>query len=178
MKSVSDTSNHSPLAGEGGARAEGVGGRGGVRQPFWPNFIKVILIAAILAVIDASILVIPDAIHSNTVWQNDVSDLANTFFFYVVFFLIFISIWMLVFILPLTLVGLEKGWFQTLQSSLTISVPLGLIAFSASTFWIFRNGEWLIMTVVGMLHGLVAGFLWWQIIGKNHVKSLVRMKGI
>jgi hypothetical protein len=144
-----------------------------VRQPFWSNFIKVMLIAAILAATDASILVIEDALHPNTMWQNDVSYLANMFFFYVVFFLIFISIWMLVFILPLTLIGLEKGWFQTLRSLLAISVPLGLVAFSTSTFWLFRDGEWLIMIVVGMLHGLVAGFLWWYIIGKNHVKSLV-----
>jgi formate-dependent nitrite reductase membrane component NrfD len=144
-----------------------------VRQPFWSNFIKVMLIAGILAATDASIIVIADATHPNTMWQNDVSYLANMFFFCVVFFLIFISIWMLVVILPLTLVGLERGWFQTLRSSLTISVPLGLVAFSASTFWLFRDGEWLIMTVVGMLHGLVAGFLWWYIIGKNHLKSLV-----
>jgi hypothetical protein len=144
-----------------------------VRQPFWSNFIKVMLIAAILAATDASILVIEDALHPNTMWQNDVSYLANMFFFYVVFFLIFISIWMPVFILPLTLIGLEKGWFQTLRSLLAISVPLGLVAFSTSTFWLFRDGEWLIMIVVGMLHGLVAGFLWWYIIGKNHVKSLV-----
>jgi hypothetical protein len=144
-----------------------------LRQPFWSNFIKVMLIAAILAAMDASILVIEDALHPNTTWQNDVSSLASMFFFCVVFLLIFISIWILVVILPLTLVGLEKGWFQTLRSSLTISVPLGLVAFSASTFWLFRDGEWLIMIVVGMLHGLVAGFLWWYIIGRNHVKSLV-----
>jgi hypothetical protein len=149
-----------------------------VRQPFWPNFIKVILIAAILATIDASIFVVAYAMHPNIVWQDDIPDLANMFFFLLVFFFVFISIWTLVFILPLTLVGLEKGWFRTLKSSLIISVPLGFVAFSASTFWLFRNGEWLIMTVVGMLHGLVAGFLWWQIIGKNHVKSLVQMKGI